>query len=145
MRRYSIPDRKTAAKILPKNRKDRMTLWSIGGVLTLMVIFVVTVLFFQHRRHEEMENSWQSATATIEDVRPVVVFQVNSQFGGAMLYEVEVLAHYKANGLEQRRWIRIEHIPGRRPDESQIARWKGKQFVVRWKASQPNQVVPELN
>jgi hypothetical protein len=110
-----------------------------------MVIFVVTVLFFQHRRQEEMENSWQSATATVEDVRPVVVSQVNGQFGGAMLYQVEVLAHYKANGLEQRRWIRIERIPGSRPDESQIARWKGKQFVVRWKASQPNQVVPGLN
>jgi len=110
-----------------------------------MVVFVVAVLFFQHRRQEEMENSWQSATATIEDVRPVVVSQVNSKFGGAMLYQVEILAHYNANGFEQKRWIKIENLPRPNPDASQIARWKGKEFVVRWKASQPDQVVPELN
>jgi hypothetical protein len=145
MRRYSIPDREAAAKILPKSRKDSMTLWKIGAFLASLAVFVMTVLFFQHRRQEEMENSWQSATATIEDVRPVVVSQVNSQFGGAMLYQVEVLAHYNANRLEQRRWIRIESKPGPSPDETQIARWKGKQFVVRWKASQPDQVIPQLN
>jgi hypothetical protein len=145
MRRYSIPDREAAAKILPKNRKDRRTLWSAGGFLGLMVVFVVAVLFFQHRRQEEVENSWQSATATIDDVRPVVVSQVNSKFGGAMLYQVDIFAHYNANGFEQKRWIRIENLPRPNPDESQIARWKGKQFVVRWKASQPDKVVPELN
>jgi hypothetical protein len=117
----------------------------MGGYLSLVVIFVATVLFFQHRRQQEIEATWQSATATIEDARPVVVSQVNSQFGGAMLYQVEVLAHYNANGFEQRRWIRIERRPGPGPDKSQIARWKGKQFVVRWKASQPDQVIPELN
>jgi hypothetical protein len=144
MRRYSIPDRETAAKILPKSRKDRRTLWSIGGFLGLMVVFLVAVLVFQHRRQQEIDT-WQSATAMIEDARPVVVSQVNNQFGGAMLYQVEILAHYKANGFEQRRWIRIERRPGPVPDKSQIARWKGKQFVVRWKASQPDQVIPELN
>jgi hypothetical protein len=145
MRHYSIPDNEAAAKILPKSRSDCRTLWFIGGYLDLIVVFVVVVLFFQHRRQEEMENSWQSATATIDDVRPVVVSQVNSKFGGAMLYQVEVLAHYNANGFEQKRWIRIENMPRLSPDKSQIARWKGKQFVVRWKALQPDQVVPELN
>jgi hypothetical protein len=140
-----MPDRKAAAKILPKSGKDRRTLWSISGFLGLIVVFVVAVLFFQHRRQQEIEGTSQSAIATIEDVRPVVVSQVNSQFGGAMLYQVEVLAHYNANGSEQRRWIRIERKPGPSPDESQTSRWKGKQFVVRWKASQPDQVVPELN
>jgi hypothetical protein len=144
MRRYSIPDKEAAAKILPKSRKDRRTLWSIGGFLSLIVILVVGALVSQHKRQQEIET-WQSAAATIEDVRPVVVSQVNSQLGGAMLYQVEILAHYNANGLEQRRWIRIERRPGSSPDENQIARWKGKQFVVRWKASQPDQVVPELN
>jgi hypothetical protein len=144
MRRYSIPDKEAAAKILPKSRKDRRTLWSIGGFLSLIVILVVGALVSQHKRQQEIET-WQSAAATIEDVRPVVVSQVNTQLGGAMLYQVEILAHYNANGLEQRRWIRIERRPGSSPDENQIARWKGKQFVVRWKASQPDQVVPELN
>jgi hypothetical protein len=145
MRPHSISDREAAAKILPKSREDSRTLWKIAVFLALIVVFVMTVLFFQHRRQQEMENSWQSAPATIEDVRPVVVTQVNNQFGGAMLYQVEVLAHYNANGSEQRRWIRIESMPGPTPDKSQMARWKGKQFVVRWKASQPDQVIPQLN
>jgi hypothetical protein len=139
-----MPEREAAAKILPKSAKDRRKLWSIGGYLGLMVVFVVAVLFFQHRRQQEIEDTWQSATATIEDVRPVVASQVNSQFGGAMLYQMEVLAHYNANGSEQSRWIRIEHMPGASPDKNQVARWKGQQFVVRWKASQPDQVIPEL-
>jgi hypothetical protein len=145
MRQYSIPDKEAAAKVLPKNRNDRKALWTMGGYLSLIVIFVVTVLFFQNKRQQEIDATWQSATATIEDARPVVVSQVNSQFGGAMLYQTEVLAHYNANGVEQKRWIRIERRPGAGPDKSQIARWKGKQFVVRWKASQPDQVIPELN
>jgi len=131
-----MSDKSVLAKIFPENVNDRRTLWTMGGYLALIVIFIVVALFFQHRRLEGIRNTWQSATATIEDVRPVVVSQVNSQFGGAMLYQVEVLAHYNANGLEQRRWIRIERRPGPSPDENQIARWKGKQFVVRWKASQ---------
>jgi hypothetical protein len=145
MRHYSMPDREAAAKIFPKSRNDRKSLWTIGGLFALIVVFVVTILFFQHRRQEEMESSWKSATATIEDVRPVVVSQVNSQYGSAMLYQIEILAHYKANGTDQRRWIRVEGIPRSSPDKSQIARWKGKQLVVRWKASQPDQVVPQLN
>jgi hypothetical protein len=140
-----MPDRDGAVKLIPRSRKDRKTLWTIFGYLALTIVFVTAALFFQHRRQQEMSETWQSAVATIEDVRPVVVSQVNNQFGGAMLYQVEVLAHYNANGLEQRRWIRIERRPGPSPDENQIARWKGKQFVVRWKASQPDQVVPELN
>src|SRR5437868_10729548 len=145
MRRYSMSDKSVLAKIFPKSRNNRKTLWTMGGYLALMVIFVVAVVFFQHRRLEEIRNTWQSATAIIEDVRPVVVSQVDSQFGGAMLYQVDILAHYKANGFEQRRWIRIERRPGPSPDGNQIARWKGKQFVVRWKATQPDQVVQELN
>ena len=146
MRRYSMPDKEAAAKVLPKNQKDRKSLWVIGGCLALMVIFVVTVLFFQDRRRQEMENTWQSATATIEDVRPVIASQVESKVGSAMLYQAEVLADYSANGSEQRRWIKIERLPELRADvEFQAFRWKGKQCIVRWKTSQPDQVIAELN
>ena len=142
MRRYSMPDREAAAKILPKSRKDRRTLWSIGGFLVLMVVFVVTVLFFQHRRQEEMENSWESATATIEDVKPVVALQG----GRGVLYQPEILAHYRANGMEQRKWIKIERLPESLESvHFRSFRWKGQQCIVRWKASQPDKVVPELN
>jgi hypothetical protein len=144
-RRYSIPDREAAAKILPRNDKDRRTLWSIGGFVVVIAVVVLALVFFQRGRFEEIRDTWQSATATIEDVRPVVVSKINSKVGGAMLYQVEILADYKANGMEQKRWIRIERQPGPRPEENQIARWKGKQFVVRWKASQPDQAIPDLN
>jgi hypothetical protein len=140
-----MSDKEAAEKVLPKSRKDRKRLWTIAGYLALIVTFVAVALFLRYQKQKEIEDTWQSAQATIEDVRPVVVSQVNSQFGGAMLYQVDVLAHYKVNGLERRRWIRIESEPKRRPDESQMARWKGKQFVVRWKASQPDQVIPEPN
>jgi hypothetical protein len=145
MRNYSMPDKEAAEKILPKSSKDRRTIWSIGGCLALMVIFVMTVLFFQNKRQQEMENTWQSATATVEDVRAVVASQVDSKYGSAMLYQVEILAHYDANGVEQHQWIKIEGMPRRRPDNSEISRWKGQQCVVRWKASQPNRVIAELN
>jgi hypothetical protein len=145
MRRYSMPDKEAAAKIRPKSLKDQKTLFVLGGYLTLTVVFVLAVLFFQHKRQQEMENLWQSTTATIEDVRPVVALQVDSQVGSAMVYQMEILAHYDANGVEQHRWIRIEQMPGPSPDKSQISRWKGKQCVVRWKTSQPNRVIAELN
>jgi hypothetical protein len=145
MRRHSMPDKEAAAKIRPKNAKDQRTLWVIGGSLALMVVFVVTVLFFQNKRRQEMENTWQSATATIEDVRPVVASQVDGKYGSAMLYQIEILANYDANGVEQHRWIRIEQMPRPSPDNSQLSRWKGKQCVVRWKASQPNRLIAELN
>jgi hypothetical protein len=145
MRRYSMSNKEGVAKILPRNGNDQKALWSIAGLIALIGVVFVTVLFFQHRRQQEMEYTWQRATATIEDVRPVAVLQVDSKYGGAMLYQVEILARYDANGSEQRRWIKIERKPGPRPEDSQMSRWKGKQFVVRWKASQPDQVVPELN
>jgi hypothetical protein len=88
-----MPDRDAAAKLIPKSCNDRKTLRTICGYLALTIVFVAAALFFQHRRQQEMEETWQSATATIEDVRPAVVSQANNQFGGAMLYQVEVLAH----------------------------------------------------
>jgi hypothetical protein len=145
MRRYSMPEKEAVAKILPKDRKDGKRLWTMAGYLVFIVVFVVAALFFQHRKQKEIEDKWQSSPATVEDVRPVAVAQGNGQFGGAMLYQMDVLADYKVNGLEQRRWIRIENEPERLPDESQMARWKGKLFVVRWKASQPDQVIAQLN
>jgi hypothetical protein len=115
-----MSDKEAAVKILPRTPKDRNTLRLVGGYLALVVIFVVIVLFFQHRRRQEMENTWQSAAATIDDVRPVVASQVNSEIGSAMLYQIEILVHYAANGDDQHRWIRIENIPGSNANKNQI-------------------------
>jgi hypothetical protein len=145
MRRDVITDREALAKIRPKTIADQKKLWILGGYLALMIVFVVVVLFFQHRRRQEIESGWQSAAATIVDVRQVAALQANSQVGGAMLYQIEILANYDANDVKQQRWILIQQMPRPDPDKSQISRWKGKQCVVRWKASQPNQVIAELN
>src|SRR5580698_4400447 len=101
MRRYSMPEKEAVVKILPKDRKDRKRLWTMAGYLVFIVVFVVAALFFQHRKQKEIEDTWQSSPATVEDVRPVAVAQGNGQFGGAMLYQMDVLADYKVNGLEQ--------------------------------------------
>lgn len=140
-----MPDREAAAKLIPKSRNDRNRLWTVCGYLGLTILFVATALFFQYRRQQAMEETWQSAAATIEDVRPVIASQVESQVGSAMLYQVEILVRYSADGAEQRRWIKVENLPRRRPEGSQISRWKGKQCVVRWKASEPSRVVAQLN
>jgi hypothetical protein len=62
-----MSDKGVLAKMFPKNRNDRKTLWTMGGYLALMVIFVEAALIFQHRRLEEIRNTWQSTTATIEE------------------------------------------------------------------------------
>jgi hypothetical protein len=41
-----MPDREAAAKVVPKSAKDRRKLWSIGGYLGLMVVFVVAGSIF---------------------------------------------------------------------------------------------------
>ena len=88
-----------------------------------------------------MENSWESATATIEEVRPVVA----SQAARGMLYRPEVLAHYKANGFGTKAVDFDRAAAGILKVCILSFRWKGQQCIVRWKASKPDQVVPELN
>jgi hypothetical protein len=132
--------------IRPRTRGDWKTLWTIVGYIALAV-GVVIALYIHHLKHEErIAQTWQSATATIEDVRPVLVSHRESNFGGAMLYQLDVLVQYTADGAQQKRWMRIEQQPMSLTDtQLKIFRWKGQQCVVRWPASQPNHVIAEVN
>ena len=72
--------------------------------------------------------------------------QVNSQYGGAMLYDVQVFVRYNAGGIKRERWITSQRPPETQSNANFDAfRWKGKQCFVRWKASDPDRVIAEVN
>jgi hypothetical protein len=146
MRRYSMPEKDAWVKIRPRNVRDWHRIRVVSGYLALIAILVATVFFFKHKRRDDLEQNWNSAIATIEDVRPKEVAQINTARGGAMLYQVEVLVKYKSDGLDQRRWITVEQLPEVLSEaELQVFRWKGKQCIVRWKPSDRSKVIAEVS
>jgi hypothetical protein len=146
MRRYSMSGREAREKLLPKNRSDWSQIRKLCGVLTLVVIFIVTIFYIKDRRREDMDRHWQTAIAIIEDVRQRPVSRSESARGGAMLYDVEILVRYNSNGTELKRWIRVEQRPEVLAEaELQAFRWKGKQCFVRWKSSDPSWVIAEVS
>jgi hypothetical protein len=141
-----MPERAALAKLRPRSDRDWHRIRVIGGYLALIAIFIAAVFFFKHRRREDMEQNWNAATAIIEDVRPKEVAQIDTSRGGAMLYQVEILVRYKADGTDQRRWIAVEQFPEVLSEaELQAFRWKGKQCIVRWKPSDPSKVFAEVS
>jgi hypothetical protein len=146
MRRYSISDREALGKIRPSSRSDWHQIRVLSGYLALVAVFVAVIFFFKHRHREDVEQHWKCAMAKIEDVQPKLVEQVNTARGGAMLYEVAILASYRSEEGEQRRWIIVEQQPESLAEaELQVFRWKGQQCVVRWKSSSPDQIIAEVS
>jgi hypothetical protein len=135
-----------AKKLRPKSRSDWKGIEVICGCVVLAFAVVVAISFFKHRQQEDIERTWQSAPATIDDARPVIASRVESVRGGAMLYQLEVLASYNAEGAARRRWIRVGRQPELLADaQLQAFRWKGRHCLVRWKPSHPEQVIVEAN
>lgn len=146
MRRYSMPDKEAWAKIHPNGRRDWHVIRILSGYLAFIAIFFATAFFIRHKQREEMEQSWESATAVIGEVRPTAVALVNSSRGGGMLYEVAILAKYTVDGVDQERWIKVQQqLESFGDAQLQAFRWKGKQCIVRWKPSDPNKVIAEVN
>jgi hypothetical protein len=141
-----MPDRFALGKIRPSSHSDWHRIRVLGGYLALIAVFVTVIFFLKHRHREDVEQNWKCSMATIEDVQPKVVGQVNSARGGAMLYEVAILVRYRSGDTDQRRWITVEQQPVSLSEaELQAYRWKGQQCVVRWKASSPDQVIAEVS
>jgi hypothetical protein len=141
-----MPEKEALAELRPKNRKDQKRLLTIGGYLLIAIAVVTAIFVIKHRHREEIEQNWQVATALIEDVRFKEISRVESQRGGAMLYDVEVLVNYTSAGVEQRRWIRVEQLPEVLSEaQLQAFRWKGKQCFVRWNISRPDQIIADVN
>jgi hypothetical protein len=146
MRRYSMSERIAWARLRPRRASEWHQLRVICGYLILIAIFIAVAFFLKNRHRADMEQNWESATALIEDVRPKIASQVNSEGGAAMFYQVDILAKYSTNDGEQERWITVEQRP-ESLNEAQLQsfRWKGKQCVVRWRPSDPARVIAEVS
>jgi hypothetical protein len=141
-----MPDKEELARIRPKGSRDWHVIRILSGYLAFIAIFFATALFMRHKQREEMEQSWESATAVIEEVRPTVAAVVNTSRGGGMLYEVAILAKYTVDGVDQERWIKVQQqLESLGDAQLQAFRWKGKQCIIRWKPSDPNKVIAEVS
>ncbi len=146
MTHHAMSGDEALTAIRPRTRRDWKTIWGIVGFVALAVVVVIALFILHTKEQEQIAQTWQSATATIEDVRPVIASRIESNFGGAMLYQLEVLVNYSANSVQQRRWLRIEQRPVSLTDaQLKVFRWRGQQCVVRWPVSQPNHVIAEVN
>jgi hypothetical protein len=146
MRKYTMPDRQALDKIRPRHRAARNQLLAIAGYSLLGAAAVATIVYSNHRTQQYRQQNWNSAVAVVEDVRPKLVGQANGQAGGGMLYNVEVLAKFSADGKPQERWIDIEQIPrGMDSVKFQERLWKGNKYTVRWNPSNSNQIAIEIH
>jgi flagellar basal body-associated protein FliL len=128
-------------------RKQSYQLIFITSLVFVGIIgAAIALIYIGNKSHEYQEQNWYSAVATIKDARTQLVSQVNGRQGGAMLYEVQVLATFSANGSPQERWITVDQDPKNLDyAEFQGRVWKGKQYFVRWKPSDPNVIVIDLH
>jgi hypothetical protein len=146
MRRHSMSERSAWKKLSPKKQSDWHQIRVLGGYLSLMGLFIAAVVVSKYIHHKDLEHNWQSATAIIEDVRPKIIARIDSDRGGAMLYEVSVLVSYNLQGAKQERWVTVEQQPKSLAEaELQGYRWKGKEYLVRWKVSNPDHVIAEIS
>jgi hypothetical protein len=141
-----MPERDAWAKLRPRSDRDWHRIRVLSGYLALIAIFFAAAFVFRHKQREEMEQSWKSAIAIIEDVRPTAVAIVDTRRGVGMLYEVAILAKFTSDGVDQERWITVQQQLEPLGDaQLQALRWKGKQCIVRWKPSDPSKVIAEVS
>jgi hypothetical protein len=141
-----MSNKEGGARIRPNGRRDWHVIRILSGYSVLIAIFFATAFFMRHKQREEMEQSWESAIAVIEEVRPTAAALVNTKKGGGMLYEVAILAKYTADGVDRERWITVQQqLETLDAAKLQAFRWKGKQCIVRWKPSDPNKVIAEVS
>jgi hypothetical protein len=146
MAHRTMTDRDALKRIRPKGRNQRRQLTSILGYALIGVLGAGTLGYLVRKSRDYREQNWASADATIEDSRPQLIGQVNGQAGGEMLYEVKVLAAFPMNGKLQERWITVDQQPKSWDYATFEGRiWKSKHSVVRWKPSNPNQIVIDLH
>jgi hypothetical protein len=141
-----MSDRTARASLSPSSRRAWHRIRVVSGFIVVIVVFVSALFLFKHRHPRQFEQNWKCATATIEDVRVREIEQVSSARGGVALYEVSILAKYASGGTDHRQWIIVEQPPVTLAEvELETFRWKGQQCVVRWKSSEPDQMIAEVS
>jgi hypothetical protein len=130
----------------PKTSAARKQFWQILATCMGLVLFVVIFLVFKHHQQLRVEDTWASTDGTVIDLRIVPETVVNSKYGGAVLYGMEVLVNYSANGSHQQRWISVRKGPVSADSAKWLAfRWKGQLCTVRWNPTSPDKPIVELN
>jgi hypothetical protein len=63
-----------------------------------------------------------------------------------VVYDVQVLAKFSADGSQQERWITVDQTP-ENLDMAQFHErmWKGKKYIVRWKPYHLDRIVIEIH
>ena len=119
--------------IRPKSRNDRRTVLKLSAYLLVALISVAGLLYDKKRQQSIREKEWASAVGLVEDARPQLAMQINSERGGTMLYRVEILARYSVDGTIREQWTTLPQMPQRFADaQLQAYLYKGKRLVVRW-------------
>lgn len=132
--------------IKPKRRSDWQSLAKLAAYGLLGIVSLAGLLYNKHRQQVSRERDWSSALATIQDTRIHLASQNNSEFGGAMLYEVEIQARYSVHGEVRAQWTTISQSPKPLADALLEAHLlTKKQCVVRWRSSDPHHIVADLN
>ena len=146
MRHRAMFDSQAFRSIRPRNRRDRKSVLVIAACLAFAVAFTAGFLYNKHHEQTRHAREWMSALAILEDARVHLVMQSDSQRGGGMLYEVQVLARYRVEGVNKETWTTIAQLPKPLSDaQLQIYLVKNKQCVVRWKPNDPSHITAEIN
>jgi hypothetical protein len=144
MRTYSKSDRRALNRLRPAGRSDWHQIRVVSGYVALVVAIVVVTFFLKHLNREDVKQNWKCATATIEDVQPKVIEDVNGP--RLALYEVSILAKYVSEGVAHEQWITVEQPPVTLAEaELETFRWKGQQCVVRWNSFEPDEMIAEVS
>jgi hypothetical protein len=145
MRNYTMPEREALRRLRPRDQSSKKQLLKIIAVAMAAIAGVGALTYTRYRVQQYRQQNWDSAIATVEDVRPKLVGQINSQFGARMVYSVEVLAKYSADGTTQERWIPVAHLPtsldGVYIDKRM---WTGNRYFVRWRPFHPDRIEIEV-
>ena len=146
MRQYRLSDSAALRAIRPVKRSDWQSLAKLGVGIFLIGACVAGLFYNKHRQQATREQEWISATAIIKDARTHLAVQSNSQGGGAMLYEVQILVSYPVNGVVREQWTTISQLPKLLADaQLQAHLLHNKTCFVRWPPNDPNRIVAEIN
>lgn len=146
MQVHKMSDAEALRFIHPKRRSDRRALLRLCGFIVLIAA-CAGALYYNNRQQQMIrERDWISAVALIDDARTHVAMRVDSERGGTMLYDLDVLVKYSTKGRAREQWTTLHQHPQPLADaELQIFRLKKQQCIVRWDPADPDHIVAEIN